>query len=975
MKQMILFILVLFFLIPSISISQSNPKKIQPPVTGDEVIKNSGSYVLNIIPGTVSNHFPGIKTNSGTVLFSPTGVHTIYDLQSNAVPQTIWQDPLNPSNVHAVFMQSLQTGFSERYTIYLFSEDYGATWSNFGSVPFMIRSGFPSIDGFTNGAAVIANHNVEGGGTQRTKIYYDLGPGFGAFTMLDPGIALGLDAIWPKLVCIPGNKISFVAAQNPGVPLTNSLINLNPAPGVFSGYQEYAGDIADAYSLARAANGLIGHAYIGDDNFPNNAYYRSSSDNGLTWSSPVTIWQWNAADSLGVLRGIDMVFNNNIPYVVFSLCKLYDFNFYPELPSLIKIWSPNINGGIPKTIADSSVVPFYPNKGNTSDFTPLCKPSVGNSSSGNFLAVAFNATTGQYSTSDSSSYYSGWICYSPNSGESWFPPEKITPVNPLRDWRYISVSKSNNLSENQLTVQMVCQADTVAGSFVSGGSPQGDAELIGIRFIISASALPSAPQLVSPANGSVNILLTPVLDWNIVSNAAAYGIQLSRNISFTDLIFNQSEITSTQFQVPASLLSYDSVYFWRVNAENSHGTSPWSEVWSFHTVTFLPPAPVLVSPANNSTDISPQPVLDWNEVSSALDYSVQLSGDTGFATLIINQVNLTSSNYVIPPSLLMLNTTYYWRVKAVNSNGESAWSSVWRFTTISFPLVPVLLSPSNGSTGISLTPVLDWNDVSNAQSYLLQLSADSNFTLNIIDQMTLVSGFSISAALSFNTKYFWRVKSVNSGGISDWSAVWNFTTLQLLAPTAPLLVSPLNASVNIPLNPLLDWNNVATANSYRVQIGLDLNFVLLILDSNINVSQLNVPSSLLSYNSLYFWRINASNSAGSGPWSSVWYFRTRLPTGISVISELIPEKFNLYNNYPNPFNPSTKIRFDIPVQSLVKISIYDFTGRKILNLLEEQIPAGSYESEFKADNLSSGVYFYRIEAGSFIQTGRMILLK
>ncbi|MEP7146961.1 MAG: hypothetical protein ABI792_08115, partial [bacterium] len=636
---------ILIFILSDIN-AQTISKPITPPVTGYENSQDNSSYHLKIKVGSVSNHFPGLNTSSGTVLFSPTGVHTIYDLQSNAVPQTIWQDPLVPSNVHAVYMQSFQPGSTDRYTIYLFSENFGATWTNLGSVPTFV-SGFPSIDGFTNGSAVIANHNRSSSTPIRTKIYFDLGAGFGIFQQLDPGSAPAVDVLWPKLVCTPDNKISFVAAQNPGVPYTNSLINLNPP--IFSGYLEYGGKLADSYSVARASNGTIGHAFIGNESSPHDVFYRFSTNNGQSWSTAQQIWDWNFTDRLGVVRGIDIVFKDNEPYVVFNVSIMDEFEFFPELPSSIRIWSPNINGGIPKIIADSSTVPFFPNKGNTSDnFLPVCRPSIGRSSSGNFIAVAFSATSGHYSTFDSSAYYSGWITYSSNSGNSWINPEKITPENPLRDWRYISVSKSNNLTVSQLTVQMVCQSDSVAGTNVIGGSPIGDAELIGIRFITSATSLPSAPQLVYPPNGSTNILLTPLLDWNNVSNADNYRVQLARDTGFASLLIDQSNLASSQYLVTASTLSYDSVYYWRANATNSNGTSIWSPVWNFRTITFLPPAPILLSPPNNSSGISVTPIIDWSNVPSASSYNLQVAIDTSFTTPVINQTNLLISQYNVP---------------------------------------------------------------------------------------------------------------------------------------------------------------------------------------------------------------------------------------------------------------------------------------------------------------------------------------
>lgn len=89
----------------------------------------------------------------------------------------------------------------------------------------------------------------------------------------------------------------------------------------------------------------------------------------------------------------------------------------------------------------------------------------------------------------------------------------------------------------------------------------------------------------------------------------------------------------------------------------------------------------------------------------------------------------------------------------------------------------------------------------------------------------------------------------------------------------------------------------------------------------------------------------------------------------------IPSDYHFEQNYPNPFNPATTINYSVPKQSNVLIVIYDGLGRKVTTLVNEEKSAGNYKTEFKANNLPSGIYFYRIHAGNFIQTKKMILLK
>jgi subtilisin-like proprotein convertase family protein len=92
-------------------------------------------------------------------------------------------------------------------------------------------------------------------------------------------------------------------------------------------------------------------------------------------------------------------------------------------------------------------------------------------------------------------------------------------------------------------------------------------------------------------------------------------------------------------------------------------------------------------------------------------------------------------------------------------------------------------------------------------------------------------------------------------------------------------------------------------------------------------------------------------------------------------SSEIPKQFTLFQNYPNPFNPVTKITYGIPEQSFVKLTVYDIVGREVSKLVNEMKLPGIYNASFDGSNLSSGVYYYKIEAGDFIQNKKMILVK
>lgn len=97
--------------------------------------------------------------------------------------------------------------------------------------------------------------------------------------------------------------------------------------------------------------------------------------------------------------------------------------------------------------------------------------------------------------------------------------------------------------------------------------------------------------------------------------------------------------------------------------------------------------------------------------------------------------------------------------------------------------------------------------------------------------------------------------------------------------------------------------------------------------------------------------------------------------GISQNGNEIPRSFALYQNYPNPFNPVTRINFDIPKQEFVSIRLFDILGKAVKTLVSQNMNAGKYYTELNAADLSGGVYFYKIEAGSFIESKKLVLVK
>ena len=127
------------------------------------------------------------------------------------------------------------------------------------------------------------------------------------------------------------------------------------------------------------------------------------------------------------------------------------------------------------------------------------------------------------------------------------------------------------------------------------------------------------------------------------------------------------------------------------------------------------------------------------------------------------------------------------------------------------------------------------------------------------------------------------------------------------------------------------------------------------------------------------WRLKVNDDA-SGDTGMVYAWGIQLNGEVLVGVEdpennTIPNKFELQQNYPNPFNPSTAIKFSIPKNLNVNLKVYDLAGREVASLINKELNAGSYEYLFDGSKLSSGVYFYKLTAGDFVDTKKMILIK
>ncbi len=304
------------------------------------------------------------------------------------------------------------------------------------------------------------------------------------------------------------------------------------------------------------------------------------------------------------------------------------------------------------------------------------------------------------------------------------------------------------------------------------------------------------------------------------------------------------------------------------------------------------------------------------------------------------------------------------------NNVESAMSQV---VEIPQPLIPELAMPVNESASEPDTVQLTWNFTDRATHYYLELSQDEDFSKIVIAKDEYQDTVLNVTGLEGQSRYYWRVKTSNAAGISEYSQPFSFRTA---FPASPLLAFPDHATEGVSVTPELIWYADTVATEYQFQLATTRGFTeaTTVYDTTgVLDTTLVVPMELDS-DQIYFWRVSGKNEYGTSLWSDAWGFRTEIPTFVGE-QDGIPENFALRQNYPNPFNPATTIEFSLPEEEHVTLVVYDVLGREVAELFNDRAMPGTYRVEFNASSLPSGVYLYRIQSDSFTETKRMMYLK
>ncbi len=425
------------------------------------------------------------------------------------------------------------------------------------------------------------------------------------------------------------------------------------------------------------------------------------------------------------------------------------------------------------------------------------------------------------------------------------------------------------------------------------------------------------------------------------------------------------------------------VYF---RYDNINTTSPFSNRYAHPALipvmewgnTEPPPAPTATRfdrlPGKGVAGIQWDTDGDSNELTAAKRFVMYRLPSAGFVPADLddpaNMYDITGSTGYIPKT--NRGSGNFFVVTALDRNNNE--SNPGDAVEIHPPQTPNLASPLHEEINQRDTVLLQWEYAGNASMYAIEVSTDPAFTQEVVAQVSSHDDtvFVLTNIIGQET-YYWRTGARNIAGVSEYSETFSFTTG---FPAFTALSQPAHATTQLsPEQIEFHWIGNPDAEEYRFQLATGRTIVPenTVFDST-GITDTSLVIAGLEPRQTYYWRVNSSNQFGTGTWSEVWGFGTGDAVYVSD-DPGVPGGFALHQNFPNPFNPGTSIRFSIPENSVATLRVFDILGREVDVLVHERLSAGEYTVRFNAGHLPSGTYIYQLRAGEYVETKRMSFVK
>jgi len=376
----------------------------------------------------------------------------------------------------------------------------------------------------------------------------------------------------------------------------------------------------------------------------------------------------------------------------------------------------------------------------------------------------------------------------------------------------------------------------------------------------------------------------------------------------------------------------------------------------------------LIAPAIDTILISQSPTFSWESHGDS-EYLFYVDNTSDFSE---TAAILVDTNQYVFLETLDDNTEYFWMVKSI-SESDTLQSNIGYFLINSINDPPAefsLLFPQAEAILKNETCTFQWekssdNDVYDEVNYTMNLWKDDNTTLVYSGKKSFCTD-----TLEDNSTYYWNVIATdnNNGTTTNDKSRFHVNKFNDV-PSVVNLLTPTNGGTSYGKNPQFSWSpaididplDSVTYEIYIFKVGKEGSGVTRSVDTTYYDEQ------KISSDAEYGFTVTAYDQYGAMSQSDTNFFYLST-TAIDDIVE-IPATFQLHQNYPNPFNPSTSIRFDLPQTANIKLMIYDISGKLIETLVNEQLSTGFHTYSWQPENISSGFYFYKIEAvnGSFQQ--------
>jgi len=435
----------------------------------------------------------------------------------------------------------------------------------------------------------------------------------------------------------------------------------------------------------------------------------------------------------------------------------------------------------------------------------------------------------------------------------------------------------------------------------------------------------------------------------------------------------------------------DSTYYWRVQATNELGTGDWSRTVAL--TNSLPGAFALIEPAVGERITTLNPTFSWissidPDPADTIRYSVHVDGP--LPGVRIFDADTTTSYYLESP--LFDNSVYNWKIVARDQRGafrgnSGGYRMLLTDTGNEAPSAVQLITPTDSSVEITATPFFYWTnstdpDPNDPTQYVVSYwPLDGSAIRDTLDTL----GLAITTPLIDNSEYYWTVTSMDTGGSNiqtDTSVFWVDTFPE--PPAEFATISPASGAAGISLEVNFLWNSTSDPDPLDfVTYTMSYGTILKNSTTWVNIDALadTTHTASLEINLTYLWKVEAHGFDSLTTMSDSGELRqfTTSTTGIDD-SDQLPRAHALYQNHPNPFNPTTTLRFDLPEATEIYLAVYDLLGREMIHLLDGRLEAGYHSLVWNGRDtggreVPTGMYIAWLVTPTYTKSIKMVLLK